>query len=429
MNQLAFPVPARAIIALVLGITLFTLLHSLELMRWAYADWPATSAEARQSLTLSGPWAAGCAAFVSSRFSSPISLLCSAAASRSGLVFVWAQIRVLAIWSLLSFTAGLMPVLVYTSSRATYGGPSIAVILSGVAVLWAFVALGYTTGLVVPGNLGPPVAAVVAFSMVIFPDFFGPAVSPVWAQGVIAGQHETLIVSLFRIVFFLGFAAGFVIMSGHWLLTRSVPMRFSSGFSLVGLVIPVLVGFTAAREAPDAIRADSPPAAICSQSSLVEVCVHASRSAMLPELSGAAERVFSILGPARPMRYRISDATLALLGQSADLTLQLQGNDKERWLSAATQDMAIAFSGFAQCSGQYDAAYSDVQLGAIAVSGGVAIWIARQAKTTSELITNAPDAVAVADRLERTSTAKVQNFLIEAGADLRNCAASNPFDK
>ncbi len=220
MRRLALPVPVGPLVVLAVGAGLLVLSHSIALDGWAYADWAAVSAETRQSLTLAGPWIAGCSAWVAGPLGSPSSALCPAGAARRGRGLVGAQLSRLCVVAWLGCAAGLAPALVHAARSATYGGLSVWVVASSVTLICGFVALGYLVGVLLPRVAAAPVAAALAFAPVVLGPAEGSVVVPVYPFDGIAGLAEVATATASRTAFFAVAASTLALLSAWWLRHR-----------------------------------------------------------------------------------------------------------------------------------------------------------------------------------------------------------------
>ncbi|MFZ5850867.1 MAG: hypothetical protein ACOYY2_05685, partial [Actinomycetota bacterium] len=175
---------------------------------------------------------------------------------------------------------------------------------------------------------------------------------------------------------------------------------------------------------PPVLREDDPPRT-CARTAGVEVCVHAARAAVLGPLTQAVADLMTVMGEARPPR-QVVDAALWDEPDPETVVLSLQVQDGTRWRQAAIQDLAWQLSGAAACplASGIGVRTDPADLEAAAVSGGVAVWMAREAGAAGPPVTNAPDVLAVADRLDQLPASDLQAFLARHQEALQGCRAS-----
>ena len=423
-RRLLVPVPRGLVVLLAAGVAVLTFARTVGHLTWPYADWVAVSADSRQALMLAGPWAAVWAAWCSSRFSGARSIMCPASSVRSGPPVVHRQLRVLVAGALSGWALGMLPSLAITARDAQAGTPDLLVILGAAVALAAYACLGYAVGIVVPSTGASAVALILSLLPGLAADSLGAVVAPVWTFDVVAGQDENPVVAVVRVLFFLSVALSLALASGLWLRGRG----FSPGASFVQgvalLAVPVVLAVLSSSAPPPVLREDHPPRT-CARTDGVEVCVHAARAPVLGPLTQAVADLMTVMGNARPPR-QVVDAALWDESGSGTVTVSLQLQDGAGWRRAAIQDMAWQLSGAAACpfTSASGVLTDPAQLDASAVSGGVAVWMARQAGVGSP-VSNAPDAMAVADRLDRASPPAVQAFLARHSEALQDCRASS----
>lgn len=423
MRRLLLPVPRGLAGVLAAGTAVLVFAPTLGYLAWPNADWVAVSAESRQALMLAGPWAAAWSAWCASRFSGPRSILCPASSVRAGAPVAIKQLRVLVTAALAGWLAGLLPAVVATAVEATAGAPDLLVFASAGASLAAFVSLGYTAGVVVPRAAAPVVSLVVSFVPVLAADGLGTVVAPVWTFGVVAGQYENPVVSSFRALFFLSVAICCVLAAADLWRNRSLLPTVPSVRGVAWLALPVALAALAPTTAAPVLRQEDPPRA-CRQAAGVRVCVHAARSALLLPLADAVTDVAAASGSAmRPQQ--VLDAALWERPSPETVVIFPQVQQGDSWPQAAVQDIAWQLSGAARCS---SAAGSTMRtepqdLDAAAVSGAVAVWLARQAGAAGPPLTGSPDALALAADLAAEEPSSVRDFLAGHQQLLRSCQA------
>lgn len=422
-------------LALGLGTFLLVLAHSAPLLTWPYGDWSAVSAEARQALSLSGPWVAVCCAWTASRFTGVRGIVVSPAAIRAGGELVRAQMMRLAAVALLSFAVGISPVLLRTWVKAETGALNPVVLGGSLACLVAFASGGYLVGAVLPLRVAPAVAAVIALTSVLLADVLGPALSPVWTVGVVAGQQENPDVSFFRLFLFALTATCSVLAASWWLDARTFPTTPKSAGTLLVAAVPLALVLSPwnAGQAPVLHALDPPRSCVDvgvrgsanTASRVVEVCVHTARSTVLAQVSSSVERVLESAGALSTSVSRVDDANLWSGPGPGQIVLQLQPQDSG-WENYVVEDLAFALSGSLACAEDLDGVRSREQTKAAVVSAGFAMWIADQSGVADadDLVGN-PDAIAIYDRLGAMTTRQVQDLISGITGDLASCTASS----
>ncbi|MFB9315821.1 hypothetical protein [Nocardioides plantarum] len=344
------------------------LVHSHGLLHWAYVDSVAIAAEYRQSLTTTGILACAIAAWSAVAVANPSYAHVPPGSVRRGLPLARANVAYLACCSCLGFSVGLAPVTVVAASRSDYGGPSIVVILSGLATLIAYVAAGYLIGCLAPGYLGTPLAIGLAYSMLFFSTGL---LSPIFDFDVLAGLAVPVRVSVIRIIFFGGTTIALVIAAGLWLKMRSGQNRAPAALSVTATLAPFVVvlylsnGYSGPR-----VTADGAPAVCAEASDGSAVCVHPARVDLLDRLTASVSDLKRVAGPTIWPRSTVVDATVRSAAPpgsgTADL-LQIQGRDGG-WVAAAQFDLAAQITGAQVCgiTGPMDQQAMDVSSAAAA---------------------------------------------------------------
>lgn len=406
--RITFPVPLSSAAFTFVGPALLMFLHSRDLSRWAYADWFAVNAEFRQGLLLVTAWVAGCSAWVASTFTSQRSLLCPPGAYRGGWPIVVSQAATLTLAAFLGTLLGLLPTLWWASRNASYGGLNLLLALTCLAILLASVGLGYTAGCVLPRRVSSVAVAAIVFggtALLTLPTE-GALVAPIWPFGVIAGIHEVAGVSLFRLAFFAGLGAVALAGSALWLQERSLTSSAKrSSLGIAAISAPVLlVVVTSLVTSPDVIQRDIQARPLCKQTGAVFVCVHPARASLLDSLADATSKMSKALGTAGPTSLGGAvDGTLPdvqPLNGGPVVSLQLQGQLKEQWLSIAITDMATSIANVSGCSSMAaPSGTMESRPEAVVTSEALAIWLAREAGANEETVGGQADAQALVGQL------------------------------
>jgi hypothetical protein len=421
-------------IAWVAGGTFFlALLHGSRYFSWPYADWSAISAESRQALSLSGPWAATCCAWSAARFTQNRGIVASPVAARMGVGLVVAQLPRIGAAAITGYAAGLAPLLVRTSIEAKAGNPNLLTIAGAFACLLAFICGGYLIGAVLPLRSAVVVALVGSVAVVLLADILGPAVSPIWTTDVVAGQRENGTLGLFRLVFFSAAAACCVAVACVWLQFRRIRPRLGSLAGLGVLTLAVMLVVLIAIDLdwkPVLHEAQSPQSCAAVGPRFNDgargatLCIHKARSPVLMEAAKATSAAREAAGELSRSTVQIVDVNLWAEPKPGQIILQVQPQDPA-WEQYIIEDLAFELSGTAFCAQSLSDPILPSQIDAVATSAGFGIWIARQAGGDGAGISTAPDAMQVATRLERLPPLRVRALMATMKAELSSCSASS----
>ena len=414
------PVSRVTLLALFLGTAALVFAHAHPLTGWAYADWAAASAEARQSLALAGVWAAGCAAWAASLHATPASATCPVSAVRNGAPLVRSQGSLLIGAAALGQVLGLAPLYLWCAIHTTYEADLRPfVIASGFAALIAFVGFGYLCGVLLPRLLATPAATVLTFGAIAFTDPGGSPLAPVWPFDVAAGLAEPRSVAILRVAFFLTTATLSLLASARWLKDRrTTPSTLAPAVAML-LPLVVVVLLTGAN-APTLVHRDSEAQPRCTVVGVSQVCLHPARADLLPDVADLVRGMTDVVGPEAPAPARIYDATSPLPGASKGLALQLQYEDRERWPAFVALDLASFLIGTADC--EPDSTGSGSSPGD--VSSAAVVWLASQVDSDAAAIAITGPAGGLTSRLLQADPNSVASLLRRSLRDLRACRAT-----
>jgi hypothetical protein len=263
------------------------------------------------------------------------------------------------IWTLAAFLGCVAALYGATATQASWGGPPWWPVVTGAAVLFAFCALGFAAGLLLPGRFTAPLAALVTFLLLIVafrvvlneshPTFalLSPMNSvPHGDAGVFFHYFPDLYIV--QIMFFAGIAVavlgglGIATASGSRIVWRTAAVVTALGLAAAGTGVG-LAG-TARVEANGVVipavhdaASDRPIAytPVCQQGA-IPVCVHPAFRAYLPDIVAALNPLIHEFAglPGAPVRVeQVSSSTVAelsvalsaseietLVGSSATLT-------------------------------------------------------------------------------------------------------------
>lgn len=414
------PVSRVTLLALFVGTAALVFAHAHPLTGWAYADWAAASAEARQSLALAGVWAAGCASWAASLHSTAASATCPVPAVRNGAPLVRSQSVLLIAAAIVGEAAGLAPTYVWCAIHSTYAADlRPLVIVGGVAVLVASVCFGYLCGVLLPRLLAVPAAVVLAFGAVAFTGADGSPLSPVWPFDVAAGLAEPGPVAGLRIAFYITTAILCLLASARWLEERRTTP--ATVIPTVASMTPILliVLLSATNSAP-LVHRDASAGARCASVGDSRVCVHPARATLLPELAAAVRSMQTVIGPDAPLPARIYDATTWPPESSDGLSLQLQDERPAQWRAYVALDLSSNLLRTAGCGPGADTSGSSPG----DVASAAAVWLASQVDPGASAISGSGSASELARDLLRAPPAAVTPLLRHSLADLRACRAT-----
>jgi hypothetical protein len=293
------------------------------------------------------PFAAGVAAWTGSRDGRRRTVDLVAIAARPRWATALASCCATTTWTLASYLGCVGALYGFTATQASWGGPPWWPVATGAAVLTAFCALGFAVGLLVPGRFTAPLAALVAFLVLIVafrvvlneahPSFalLSPMNSvPHKDAGMFFHYFPDLYIV--QIMFFVGIAVavlgglGLATASGGRIVWRTAAVATAVGLAATG--IGVGLAGTARVEANGVVipavhdAASDPPIAytpVCQQAA-IPVCVHPAFRAYLPDLVASLNplmRQFAGL-PGAPVRVEQSSSSTI-----ADLSVALSATE------------------------------------------------------------------------------------------------------
>jgi hypothetical protein len=238
------------------------------------------------------------------------------------------------IWTLAAFLGSVAVLYGVTATQASWGGPPWWPVAAGAAVVTAFCALGFAAGTWLPGRFTAPLAALVAFLMLMVafrlvrkeshPSFalLSPMNSvPHGDAGVFFHYFPDL--DIVQIMFFAGIAVavlgglGLATAFGSRIVWRSAAVVTAVGLAAAG--IGVGLAGTARVEANGVVipavhdAASDPPIAyrpVCQQGA-IPVCVHPAFRAYLPDLVAALNPLIHQFAglPGAPVRVEQSSSS------------------------------------------------------------------------------------------------------------------------
>jgi hypothetical protein len=421
LNRLTFPAPAGLLIVVAVGVTALTLVQSLSLLTWAYADWTSVSALPRQVLTLVGPWIAAGAAWLASTFVSDRTVLAPKLALRRGGGLVLRHITVLVIWVWLGLILGLAPAWIEAARSATWGGLDAVILVSGLMALSCAVAFGYTIGTILPLLASVPVAVVLTFvATVFYSGATGSVTSPTYPFGVVAGLHEPYLTGLTR-TFYFALICAFLIFAGScWIRTSTKPFDVKGRIPLLlaALAVLALTHGLNTRDTPLVVR-ESETEPVCSRGVGVRTCVHPAREVMLGDVATATSEIRKLVGPAFPLD-EVFDSTLWQPEDPRIASLQLQSETRE-WRAIVRADIAVAVTNASLCASQGFGASSGGVASPATVSQALTLWIAREVGAAEAIVGASARAEGLAKRLDKSDVGEVQDKLRIALPDIRAC--------
>lgn len=416
------------------GVGLLVLAHSNPLLRWPYGDWQAVSAESRQALSLAGPWAAVCVAWIAARRSSLRGVAGAPVASRMGVEVVTAHSVVVCVVVLSSYLLALSPVFAQTALRATTGSANLLVVAGSVATLAAFASVGLLLGFVLGQRTAPLVAAIVTLGAVLAADALGPIAAPVLTVNVVAGQQENPTASAWRLLFMVMFSIACLYGAGLWLSLRTSPFSAITAIPALLLVPPIGLVFLSPSAAQDAVVYEANIPQTCSSTRpplgqsgpRVEVCVHRARSPVLDDLVAKVQAVVDVAPVLSKNVTRVTDVNLWIPPRPGEITLQVQPQDAG-WETFVVEDLAYEVSGSAACSVMSDGAEMTTdQTAAYDTSGGVAVWMIKKAgESPRSFLSGAPDAIRVAARLEDAGDARALQAIERVADSIARCTETD----
>ncbi|MDR2620911.1 MAG: hypothetical protein LBC29_07360 [Propionibacteriaceae bacterium] len=281
---------------------------TLSQFTWEPSRWAVMSSLFHEALILAAPLAMICAASVARRRHA---VVCGVAPGRGWAAIATRQLLAIEVAVIAGFTLGLTPALVRTAIRATAAGPGFVVIFSGLALLAAWVSLGFLFGALVRAPYSYVLCVVVALALNFLllglvggltkTSYTYFSVLPYWGTTPTFTQHEALEVALIRLGWAVAFTAGFV-----WLVGRlGRPLRGSGvlqrlGDAAVALLLPAAVLTIGVVRNPYAFTTPDPLPASCAMTEAgIEICVPQDIADLLPLAKQGAESVFQLVGTAQ----------------------------------------------------------------------------------------------------------------------------------
>jgi hypothetical protein len=280
-------------------------------------------------------FAAGVAAWAGSREARRQVVELTTSAARPRWATALALLSATTTWALAAFFGGVAVLYGFTATQASWGGPPWWPVAAGAAVLCAFCALGFAAGSLVPGRFTAPLAAIVAFLVLIvaFRVVLKDASHPTFAllspmnsaprgdAGVFFHYFPDLYIV--QVIFFAGIAVA--VLGGLGLATASgsrTVRRAAAVVAAIGLAATatgVVLAGTARVEANGVVipavhdaASDRPIAytPVCQQAA-IPVCVHPAYRAYLPDLVAALDPLIEQFAglPGAPVRVEQSSSS------------------------------------------------------------------------------------------------------------------------
>ncbi|MDR1118669.1 MAG: hypothetical protein LBL01_05175 [Bifidobacteriaceae bacterium] len=248
------------------------------------------------------------------------------------------------------YLAGLAPLVVLAAFRATAGGPDLAVMASGLALLWAWTATGYLVGAWVrfPFSLAACLLAIVLIWWVPLAaghlastedkPFSTASVASWWDFTVPVGWHETWAVAVFRICLFaaVAFAAG---LGAVRVARPQTGVRWRD----LARIVPPAAALPAALAVcglwlQPAVMAPSAVDQVCGERGSVSACVEKETHALLEPLLASAADAVERFGPG--------------LFDSASYSQDVGGYNRQEFVelrSSYSRAAALGVVGFESC--------------------------------------------------------------------------------
>ncbi|XVU26673.1 hypothetical protein ACQPZJ_06370 [Actinoplanes sp. CA-054009] len=220
-----------------------------------------------------------------------------------------------------AYVAALLPVLFLTVRSATYGSIDLAVLLSGMLGLVAFIAGGWLLGLIMRSAFAAPVA----FALAMVTTFLGysgdtfAATAPVLHVSPTLGYHESAPLVWFRIAFLVVVVA-VIVATADGVLGRRQFKRLAPRPGRVALwLLPVGLAVVATANTPALFAPDSDAPRVCQTEAGVEFCVHQGHRTQLAAMVDAVTPTLALVGgpPALPFD-RIYDRSLRASASADD---------------------------------------------------------------------------------------------------------------
>lgn len=421
-RRFAVPSSLAHLTALALGTAALVAIHASALRSWAYADWVAASAEARQALALAGPWAASCAAWSTSMTAARRGLICPDFALRSGLPIVAAHLSRLLLAAFLGLIAGLSPTFLAASLHAQSGRADAIVVLTGLGALSAYVTTGAALGYLVPRIVAAPTAGAVGMIASALSGLNGRPTAPIWPFDVDIAYVESIPVGVFRILYFTAWSYSCAIVVTQWFRVRgSLPTGLGTVTALSALVPVIVLGYVSDTRAPSLIRSQT-STPVCEQPTSVTVCVHRARRSLLRPLASLESRVEAAAGSLPPPYVRVDDSALWPEDQPGHLALNLALEETAHWQNVAALDLARAVVGAQTCATSNDE--SGATAGdPLAVADAIAGWIAVRAGATVAATALSPEANDLASHLLDLPDPVVKEAIADEVGSIRRCDA------
>lgn len=329
-------------------------------LHWGPLRWSETSAQFREGTALAGP-AAGAMAAWTARVRHFI--VCGVAPGRGWSNVVRRHLLVLASAAVLGLLLGLGPLVAQTLTRASVGGPSVLVMLSGMISLVAWVALGYLAGALLPARTGAALTLFGGLLVTIALPLMSDALtaggaprslysfSPVWRISVPLGWEEVTSTAAFRCVLAATIAAAAVIAAVSLDDSRERSSRYPSGFSVwLPFGAPAVLVIAALVVQPHLLRPREAQADVCSAASVVTVCLSDEEEALLPTAVSAVDEVLTLVGGPLSVDRLVWAGSADRDVPGAVVTGQDRTGSQADYRARFIRDFASGVSGVPSCS-------------------------------------------------------------------------------
>lgn len=218
--------------------------------------------------------------------------------SRSPLRRALASVTAPTVWSSVALLVVAAAMGVVTAAHATYGRPPVLLLLSAVAAVAMFAALGFVLGRLLPWRAAAPLLAVATYLALAAPAYTNaPAayLSPGVQLYVFAGRPAGWWAPATTVVFLLVAVAALLRLGSR-----------SRWLSPVALAVAVLAAVPVVRAGDDAFTVDLAAEALVCADGSPQVCLTRRHAAQLPEVAQAVQQVLAGLdtpGPVNEQRF------------------------------------------------------------------------------------------------------------------------------
>lgn len=452
MKDVVFPLRWPEVVGVVVCVAAVTLFQTGHVFGWAPVRWTAISALARETLFLTGPVVCAIGAWFARVNTTMVTTL---APTRSWAFIVNRHLHVLAPAVMLGFALGLAPAFLVAAFRATSGGPSIMVVLSGFAGLALMLVAGYLVGARIGAPTGVVSAAVAGFvftaGLMVLSDALTSggipmslfSVMPFWTFPLSRGSHEVWQVAAFRTLLFTGLAIATVILVPR-LLDLNFASRRSKTLVAARILIPgATLGLVALILQPSVAMSHPDPPISCRGINVGSVCVYEEEKAILGDAARAISETVDRFGPGalsgRFSSVKPEQQSEPLAAGDVVFTPQVQ-YDRTWFVEALWYDVARGVSGSSECDrllfDRYGPEYYNTAPAAAreadVLAQTVAAEIAQRMGAQADGILVLPRDEGTEDwpatrRLEEALAGKsdleLRDWLTENADDLRSCTA------